>query len=463
MKLVQAVLNVIKKYELFCANEKIIAGVSGGPDSIALLHILCLIRDKFPFTIWAAHFNHGTRGEESDKDEQFVLEFCSKLNIPFYTTKRDEWKDADLSREEKYRFARYEWFLTLAQKLNASKIAIAHNSDDQAETVVMRFIKGSVAGLSGIKIKRPISQDYPDIQIIRPLLYISKAEILDYCETFKLNPRIDASNMSMEFDRNRIRHVILPAMKKENPNFNETISRNIDVISQEDSYLTEVCDAIFNSIGSRNDRQEIVLNKKKFSEQHIAIQRRLIRMSWKKISCSQYNIYSDHVENIIRIIHSQQGTNTFSLPCGVFFFTEGNNLIFSNQSHSSISSFEYPFTNVPELYIKELNCMVKMENLGYSNPELSNTIVYFDRDRLPSPLCWRNYRQDDCIIPFGMNKEMKLSKFFSNAKIPHYKRNNYLLLACEDKVLWVAGLRRGTDAIVTPESKNILKLVNQPL
>jgi len=489
MNLVQNIFKFIKNHNLIKEGDNVIVGISGGPDSTCLLHILCQINAFFPISIYAAHFNYELRGEESEQDETFVTDFCKQLNVPLYVNKFSLMQSQEipispfnkvgkrgLSSEEKYRFIRYHWFDKLAEKLNASKIAVAHTADDQLETVIMRLIKGSVSGLSGMKIKRPLGESFfphtlpqnSKLILIRPFLYTSRDEILKYCEKFDLKPRLDSSNLCLDFDRNRIRHNIVPIIKKENPKIMETINKSISVISEEDDYLNNVannifdliCNSSFNSPLPSGERvRGITINKKEFLKLHLAIQRRIIRMAWQKVSLSPYNINFQHVEDVIKIISAKQGTKTFSLPYKVYFFKEGDSLIFTRNLPIAVSPFYYRFINKGELYIKELNIRINVKNVGIT-PSVypDNNQACFDMDLLPSDLCWRNYQQNDYITPYGMDKQIKLAKLFSNNKIPHYKRNHYLLLATGNKILWVAGLRRDNTAIITPETKNILKI-----
>lgn len=224
------VLNTIKKYNLIESGDRIVIGVSGGPDSILLLHILNELKKELDFEIFVAHINHMLR-EEADEETEYVIDFCKKLNIECFVKRIDVVEIANnLKRgtEETGRKIRYEFFNEVLEKTGSNKIATAHNNNDKVETILMNILRGSgTAGLKGIEAKR-------DNMYIRPLIEITREEIEKYCIENKLNPKIDKSNSENIYTRNKVRNVVIPYIKKEfNPNILKTINRLSDVATEE--------------------------------------------------------------------------------------------------------------------------------------------------------------------------------------------------------------------------------------
>ena len=231
----QKIIETIKKYNLINSRDKIVLGVSGGPDSIAMLDILRQIKDEMNFEMYVAHINHNIRGKEADADEEYVKKYCEKYNIKCFSKKIDVptiAQDKKIGTEEAGREVRYNYFEEVLIETKSNKIAIAHNKNDKVETIIMHILRGSgISGLKGIEPKR-------DEKYIRPLIECDRTEIEKYCEDNKLNPRIDKTNFENEYTRNKIRNIVIPYIKQEfNPNIIETITRLSDVIASEDRYI----------------------------------------------------------------------------------------------------------------------------------------------------------------------------------------------------------------------------------
>ena len=304
----ELVLDTIKKYKLIEEKDKIILGVSGGPDSISMLDILNEIRTKkiIEFEIIVAHINHGIR-EEADNDEEYVKEYCNKNQIKCYIKRIDIKQYANNNKigiEEAGRKQRYEFFNEIMQKENANKIATGHNKNDKVETMVMNEIRGTgIAGLKGID---PIR----DKKYIRPLIECDRELIEKYCEEKGLNPRIDKTNFENHYTRNKIRNVVLPYIKKEfNPNIIETMDRLSKVMKETEEYLQEQTTKIYNEIKIKDD----VLDLKKFNKQNILIKKRLIIYAITKILGNAQNIEKINIDDIIKLCENNIG-NKYLTP-----------------------------------------------------------------------------------------------------------------------------------------------------
>lgn len=239
------VIDTIKRYNLIKNGDSIVIGVSGGPDSICLLHILNELKQELNFKIYVAHINHLIR-KEAEEETEYVQEFCKKLGVECFVKRIDVQKEAkELKRgtEETGRKVRYEFFEEVLEKTKSNKIATAHNNNDKVETIIMNILRGS--GTSGLKGIEPIRED----KYIRPLIDIEREEIEKYCLENKLEPRIDKSNNENIYTRNKIRNVAIPYIKQEfNPNITKTINRLSEVVSEENEYLDKITERTFNEI-----------------------------------------------------------------------------------------------------------------------------------------------------------------------------------------------------------------------
>ena len=264
----EQVLNTIKKYDLINPGDKVICGVSGGPDSICMLDILRKIKEdgKINFEIIVAHVNHLIR-EEAVLDEKYVIDYCEKNKIKYYVKRIDVREYANNKKqgtEEAGRAVRYIFFDEILKKENANKIAIAHNKNDKIETIIMNVLRGS--GVSGLKGIEPIR----DNKIIRPLIESERTEIENYCEQNGLEPRIDKTNLMNDYTRNKIRNIVIPYIKQEfNPNIINTLDRLSLVIQEEDEYMKEQTLKVFNELKIKEEKGLIVIDWKKFRLQDI--------------------------------------------------------------------------------------------------------------------------------------------------------------------------------------------------
>ncbi len=308
--MIKKVLETIKKFNLIEKGDKIVLGVSGGPDSITMLDILKQFREEIGFEIVVAHINHMIR-EEAIEDEKYVQEYCKKNNIECYIKRIDVEKIANTKKigtEEAGRKVRYEFFEEILQKTGSNKIGIAHNKNDKIETIIMHILRGSgISGLKGIGPKR-------DNKYIRPLIECERSEIEQYCEENKLNPRIDKTNFENEYTRNKIRNIVIPYIKKEfNPNIIETINRLSEVITEEDDYLEKETQKIYNKILLKKDKKQIILKLKEFNEQELVIKKRIIILATKGLFGSSEGIERIHIQDLIKLCGNNIG-NKYLTP-----------------------------------------------------------------------------------------------------------------------------------------------------
>ena len=308
----EKILKTITKYNLINDNDKIVCGVSGGPDSIAMLDILNKIKNEkiINFEIVVAHINHMIR-EEAVEDEKYVQKYCEQNSIDFFAKRIDIQQMAEqekIGTEEAGRIARYDFFEEILQKTNANKIAIAHNKNDNVETILMHIIRG--CGVSGLKGIEPIR----DNKYIRPLIECERIKIEEYCEKCNLNPRIDKTNFENEYTRNKIRNLLIPYIKKEfNPNIIETINRLSELITEEENYIDKIVKKQYNEILKEESKNKIILELKGFNENEDVIKSRIILYTIKQLTGSSQKIEKIHIKDIIKLCKNNIG-NKFLTP-----------------------------------------------------------------------------------------------------------------------------------------------------
>ncbi|MFQ9297166.1 MAG: tRNA lysidine(34) synthetase TilS [Clostridia bacterium] len=306
----EQVLNTIKKYDLINENDKIICGVSGGPDSICMLDILKDLKEELKFELIVCHVNHLIR-EEAISDEEYVVNYCKVNNIKYYVKRIDVKKYADNNKqgtEEAGRNVRYEFFEEILQKEGANKIAIAHNKNDKIETIIMNMLRGSgISGLKGIEPKR-------ENKYIRPLIETERTSIEEYCEEKNLRPRIDKTNFINDCTRNKIRNVVIPYIKNEfNPNIINTMDRLSSIIEEENRYLEKITIDVFEKLKIKEEKGHLVLKLKEFNKQDTVIKKRLILYAINKTIGNVQNIEKVNINDIIKLCEKNIG-NKYLMP-----------------------------------------------------------------------------------------------------------------------------------------------------
>lgn len=300
------IFNNILENNLITNNEKIVLGVSGGPDSMCMLDNLRKIKDskKINFEIIVAHINHMIR-KEANSDEEYVRNYCQKYNVKFYVKRIDAVNFSIKNKigiEEAGRKIRYDFFDEVLEGECANKVAIAHNKNDKAETVIMNLLRGcGIAGLKGIELIR-------NDKYIRPIISLEREEIEKYCEDNSLNPRIDKTNFVNDCTRNKIRNIIIPYIKREfNPNIVENINRLSKIISEEDKFMQKYTEEAYNRLLIEDNENQLILNLKKFNMEEKVIKKRIIIYSINKILGTTQNIEMVNIEDLIKLCENNIG------------------------------------------------------------------------------------------------------------------------------------------------------------
>ena len=332
------VLKTIQKYNMLKNGDKVVIGVSGGPDSMTLLNILNNLKEKLNINLYVAHINHMIR-KEADEETEYVKDFCAKINVEFFAKKvkvEEEAKKQKIGTEEAGRNIRYEFFEEVAKKIGANKIATAHNSNDNAETVLMNIIRGtSVSGLKGIDKVR-------DGKFIRPIIECSRDEIEEYCKEQNLNPKYDKTNDENIYTRNKIRNMLIPFLKKEfNPNIVDGINRLSQIATEEEQFINKTVEKEYERLKiSANNREEnqVILDLKEFNKLDYVIKAKLILYTISKVYGSTNGIEKIHIDDIIKLCSNNIGNKYLTPKAGIKVYVRKGKIYISFGTKNTIKN-----------------------------------------------------------------------------------------------------------------------------
>lgn len=446
------ILHTIKEYQMLKPGQTVIAGVSGGADSMCLLHFLCSIKKEYKLQLICAHVNHCIRGEESDRDEVFVRSWCAENAVEFKLLKVDIPGIANKNKESTElcaRNMRYDFFRSLAEE--ESKIATAHNLDDNAETVIMNITRGT--GLSGLKGVPPVRGS-----IIRPLLKLSRDEIEQYCKENEVPFVIDSTNNEDIYTRNKIRHSVIPVLKEINPAFLTAVSRLTDQARTEQNYLKGQANRLFEESKSKSEYSTVGYSIEELMKADEAVIKTGISEYIKTFGI--YNCEEKHIELIYSAIKNKGGG--VSLPNGLTALV--NQSIFRiTKKKETLSTFDAKPVNIKSLmknsmfihaFGKEyklsiVNDIEIAEKIKFNKKLLNNLI---DCDIITSNTQIRTKRSGDIYkLPYR-NISKSVKKLFNEYKIPKEVRDELLLITNESEVLWVEGIGSGENSRISGQS-----------
>ncbi|HHW60544.1 MAG TPA: tRNA lysidine(34) synthetase TilS [Syntrophomonadaceae bacterium] len=448
-------INRVQQYilanEMILPGERVIVAVSGGPDSMVLLHILHRLSSSLSCELIAAHLNHQLR-PEADDEQSFVETVCQEWNLPCYSHKVDiAARAAEQKRniEELGREERYQFFDTLAARLAADKIATAHHEDDQAETVLMNMIRGT--GIKGLRGILPVQG-----KVIRPLLSISKNDILSYAEENGLAYCTDASNQDPSFLRNRIRHHLLPSLQKDyNPQMVRSLSNLAHIALHENAWMEEETDRCWLAVLREQQPHMISLDLQEVAGLHPALQHRIFLRALSILTGEEGWGWQD-VDQIVDLSSRPGSSRRLELKKQLRVFKSYDTMIFTTVE-PVVQDFCYEIKVPDFIYIEEIKQGFELSiiNVEAMKPEPGH--IYLDYDKLEPPLFIRSRRDGDRFHPVGMQGSKKLKKLFIDLKIPFLKRDQIPLLTTRKGLVYaVVGYGISRLAMVDKESKRIL-------
>jgi len=452
LPLISGLARTIIHQQLFKPHDKLIVALSGGADSCALLDLLTRL-PGYDLDLVAAHLNHCLRGAESDGDEQFCRELAAGYGIPFESCRIDVAALAQaegLNLEDAGRRARIGFLDAVRQQYGAAAVVTAHHSDDQAETVLMRLLRGSgMAGLSGMRYNN--QRGY-----LRPLLDVTRAQIEQYLAEQGLTWREDASNRDTNFLRNRIRHELLPLLEQYNPAIRQRLTATAAILADEERLLESLAEAAFEEL-FQQDKKQLACSISRLKAHPAALQRRILRLAYRQLTGSLDGLGREHIEAVLRLPDSPRPNARLALPQNISALRAYDQLLFRSARQDTPDAPAELVINAPGQYrlpgggtltIETASAPVDFNNLPADS-------ACFDLDRTPFPWLVRTFQPGDRMAPFGLGGSKKVKEIFINRKIPLAERRLIPLIFSGDDLIWIAGvctaevgrLSKGTTAV----------------
>lgn len=456
MIMIDKIRQTINKYGLLETNERVVLALSGGPDSTALVVSLAQIAPAMGVKLIVAHFNHGLRGRESNKDERQASRLAKQLGISFVSRKMAKAEiPRGLSPEDFYRRQRYQFLDEVARRNHVRKIALGHNLQDQSETVLLHLLRGS--GLEGLKGIVPLR----DGKYIRPLIEVSRDEIIAFLDEAGIAYRQDSSNESKLHLRNKIRLELLPYLKNEyNPKIDEALAQMAEIIREENIFIKECVAKALKSTCVNMQKNKVLLNIEYLSMLPLAIQRRLLKELLENFSSQKNGITFLHINSIGNLLHNLESGRKICLPFGIEARREYEHLVLERSREcAKLIEYSYDLEIPGDVFIQERNVNVRLRLVKKDKIDFTvQNKDYLDLDKIKLPLILRNRREGDWFQPLGMAGRQKLKSFFINHKITQQKRNEIMLLVDQQAVLWIENMHLNDQVKITPETKKVLEL-----
>jgi tRNA(Ile)-lysidine synthase len=458
------VLRFIKEQGLTDDNTNLVVAVSGGPDSVCLLHILVKLRDELKINLHIAHLNHKLRGKESDEDANYVFRLAVQFRLSCTIGERDVEAYRSLhggTLEEAAREVRYDFLAGVAKDVKARCIAAGHTADDNIETILLHLVRGTgTRGLRGLQYRTAWKSGSGTVDIIRPILELSRKETVEYCRENELHARLDSSNLSLSPLRNRIRQQLIPLLESYNEQVGEALLRTARAASDELDFLDSTVSSLKNSIVRKNGNT-VILDKAGFISLHPALKRHLLRQVIEDLLGSLKDIETRHIDEILGMLDKQAGKR-IDLPGGLVFVNEYDRFLLTFET-SELSPFpvlngEYDITIPGETKIpgwRILASFIGQEEMEYDDDVFT---ACFDFTRTGEKLTVRPRETADRFQPLGMEQSKKIGEFMIDVKIPQAWRNNVPVVCSPSQVVWVAGWRIDERVKVIPDTEKVLRL-----
>ncbi|QAY67430.1 tRNA lysidine(34) synthetase TilS [Paenibacillus protaetiae] len=449
----RALKRLAAEEKLWRKGDRVVVAVSGGPDSMALLHMLSRLRAEEGIALVAAHANHGFRAE-SEEEAVMVRDYAAQLGVPFEHAALhmpDYIEETGMNSQEASRTKRYAFLHEAAQKHGAGIIALAHHADDQAETVMMRLLRGTgTTGLAAIAMRR----SEKNVELIRPLLRMRKSELLQYCADFHIPYCIDSSNEKRDYFRNVVRLDVLPYLSRLNPGFTGSLCRLAHIAGAEDDWMEHEAEKIFReTVAVTPSGAE--LDAESLAGLHVALQRRLIKLILNYLSQDADSVSFEQIESM-RAAARTGAKSTWKLDAGgnIRFLREYGKLRFVRLDEArpipAEGSYPYEVHGAGSVTVNEFASIFTFTVL----PAEANRMpegrheACFDMSKLTFPLKIRNRQPGDRMNILGLNGSKKVQDMFVDAKVAPSLRERYPILCdAEGRLLWVPGIRRSGHAL----------------
>jgi tRNA(Ile)-lysidine synthase len=465
VRLEQRFEETVARYGLIVRGDAVLAAVSGGPDSVALLHLLAERAAAWRLRLGVAHLDHGLR-EESARDAGFVRQLAENLALPLHTERvdvRDLQRRWHLSIEAAGRKARYRFFQATADYQGFNKVALAHHADDNAETLLLNLLRGS--GRLGLGGMPPMRAGF----IIRPLIRADRADILDYLRRRNLPALTDPSNRDNDFLRNRIRNHLIPLLEREyRPGVRAVLHRTAEALRDEEEWIESQIQPVLEQARVAGPPGQLALDAAALRGFAPAVQRRVVRAGLGRVQSDLGRIAFAHVEGILALVHRSGNGGPLHLPGGLRVERRGNILAIGRGGSGSAGPDPSP-AEIDYSYQMERCGVVTLAETGDSialtavatesaDPNAAGPrTAFLDAAAVEFPVTIRNFRPGDRFVPLGVEGTQKLKKFFIDHKVPRGQRRRCPLLVSRGRILWVAGYRISREARLNHQTRQVLR------
>jgi tRNA(Ile)-lysidine synthase len=445
--------------ELIATDDKVLVGVSGGADSIALLHVLHKFSRIQNYSLIVAHINHMSRGKDSDIDAGFVESVAEKLKLPFYLKKIDigvERLKLKTSFQDAARIIRYQFFEETLQSVGGNRIALGHTADDQVETILINIIRGTgLKGLAGIPQVRNC--------IIRPFLEFYRKDLETYLKKNDFSFREDSSNLDKKYLRNRIRHELIPHLETYNPSVKKCLQVMSGIVRIDDSLLSLTTRDIFKQKFGKDNEKNIIWEIEDFQSYPIALRQRLVREIFSHIIGDMQAITSHHVQQIINLFNSPKAGKVLNIPRGVTVTCSYDSVLFSKITDgicgNKLLVTQIVIPGTTELLkgpIRRVKTQIIAGTLRVFSLNTERQ-AFFDLEKTGLGIQVRFFRAGDRFCPLGMTGRKKLKSFFIDQKVPQRMRSHIPILTnADDDIIWVYGQRISHHYRVTDKTEKVL-------
>ncbi|WP_160725663.1 tRNA lysidine(34) synthetase TilS [Bacillus sp. USDA818B3_A] len=448
----------LQRHSFSLENKRIVVGVSGGPDSLALLHYLLKERQKRNLFLVVAHVDHMFRGEESYLDAMFVKDFCEQNKVDFEMIQIDVTKimnETGKSSQIAAREVRYQFYHKIMEQFQSPYLALGHHGDDQVETMLMRLTRGS-SGKARAGI--PFTRKFYEGTIFRPFLCLTKDELQSYCNHHNLNPRIDPSNAKGLYVRNRFRKQVLPFLKNENSHVHEQFQRFSEELQSDEEFLMELAAERLNTVLAKREEDKITIDIKLFLAMPLPLQRRgfqlILNYLYKEKPASLSAI---HIDQIFTLIHQHGPSGILDLPNGLKVIRSYFQL--SIQYEQINAEPYYIEINEPGLIRLPNGGSISVDYIGGENPQVKWNSAIFNADLLHLPLIVRTREKGDRMTLKGIQGSKKLKDIFIDQKIPRHERNLWPVITDrEGLIIWLPNIKRSSFEGIDPTAKQYIQL-----
>lgn len=462
--LAQRVLSFIRTHHQVSPGAPLVVAVSGGADSVCLLHVLNRLRGELQAELHVAHLDHRLRGAESRGDAVYVAGLARRLGIPATIEERDVkayHAEQDVTLEEAAREVRYAFLAKVAGTIGTDRVAVGHTTDDHAETVLMHIIRGT--GTTGLRGLQPVTHwraSTDGIMVVRPLLEVTREETVEYCRQCRMRPRVDVSNFSLSPLRNRLRHHLLPLLQEYNPQITRALVRTAR-IAGDDSIVLDMETARLWEIVLRRQEDTVIIDKTGFLELPSGLQRNLLRRAMEELLGSPMDIEARHIEGILAGLALPPGRR-LSLPGGLFFTIEYDRYLLGDDP-SALCPYPEPcgdfVMKIPGVtVVPGWRVETTMTEPGQVVDEEDGFTAHLDADRSGQRILVRTPRPGDRFRPMGMSETKKLGKFMIDARVPRAWRPRVPVVCSGNDILWVVGWRIDDRARITETTRKVLRV-----